>query len=79
MQRVLKPGGTLLLADIRIPRGAGWHLLAALTGTAAMAHNAPPLEPLVASAGLGDLQSGEVPWMRYVRAIKPEIPSRGAT
>jgi ubiquinone/menaquinone biosynthesis C-methylase UbiE len=71
MQRVLKPGGTLLLADFRVPRGTGWRMIARLTGTADMERRSPRLEPLVAGAGLVDLQSGEAPWMRYVRGLKP--------
>ena len=47
MRGVLKPGGTLLVADFRVPRGEAWRLLAAVTGTAAMEHNSPSLKPRV--------------------------------
>ena len=46
-------------------------MLAELTGTADMERRSPSLEPLVAGAGLVDLQSGEAPWMRYVCGRKP--------
>jgi ubiquinone/menaquinone biosynthesis C-methylase UbiE len=70
MQRVLRPGGTLLLADFRVPRGMGWRLIAELAGTARMERATPGLEELVVRAGCAELASGEVRWMRYVRAVK---------
>jgi ubiquinone/menaquinone biosynthesis C-methylase UbiE len=70
MQRVLRPGGTLLLADFRMPQRGVWHLVASLTGHAAMQRRVPPLEPLVAEAGFTELRSGDAPpWLHYVRAV----------
>jgi ubiquinone/menaquinone biosynthesis C-methylase UbiE len=72
MLRVLKPGGTLLVADMRVPRGVGWRVLAALVGATGMERNAAQLQSIVAGSGLiADLEMCEtVPWMRYVRAVK---------
>jgi ubiquinone/menaquinone biosynthesis C-methylase UbiE len=73
MARVLRPGGTLLIADAtQPPPDAGWQLFAALTGHLHMARMVPDLEVLTTQAGLIDLHSREVPpWLRYVRALKP--------
>jgi len=76
MQRVLRPGGTLLLADFRIPERGAWRVAASLTGHAAMQRRVPPLEPLVAEAGFTELRSGDAPpWLHYVRAMSPLLPS----
>lgn len=76
MQRVLRPGGTLLLADFAIPERGAWRLVASLTGHTAMQRRVPPLEPLVAEAGFAELRSGEAPpWLHYVRATRPPLPS----
>src|SRR6266540_5757585 len=50
MPRVLCPGGTLLLADFRMPERGAWRLLGSLHGAAAMQRRVPPLKPLVAEA-----------------------------
>jgi len=74
MRRVLRPGGTVLLADFTIPERGAWHLLAAITGHAGgqMIRRVSPLEPLVAEAGFTGPVSGEAPpWLHYVRATKP--------
>jgi len=72
MRRVLRPGGTLLLADFRIADSGFWHLVARLNGAAAMQRRVSPLEPLVGEAGFADIRSGEVPpWLHYVRAVNP--------
>jgi ubiquinone/menaquinone biosynthesis C-methylase UbiE len=72
MSRVLRPGGTLLIADFAIPKQGPGRLVASLTGHAAMEHRVPPLEPLVAAAGFSEPQSGaSPPWLHYVRATKP--------
>ncbi len=74
MRRVLKPGGTLLLADFNIPERGIWHVVAAVTGHAAseMAARVRPLEPMIAEAGFEQLRSGDAPpWLHYVRAIRP--------
>jgi ubiquinone/menaquinone biosynthesis C-methylase UbiE len=72
MRRVLRPGGTLLVADFRIPERGAWRLIASLTGHAAMQQRVPPLEPLIAEGGFNELHSGDAPpWLHYVRAINP--------
>src|SRR6266511_3048766 len=42
MPRVLCPGGTLLLADFRMPERDAWRLLGSLHGAAAMQRRVPP-------------------------------------
>ncbi len=72
MRRVLRPGGTLLLADFTIPRRGAWRLIASITGHDAMQRRVLPLEPQVAEADFTDLRSGDAPpWLHYVRATKP--------
>ena len=72
MQRVLRPGGVVLVAEAQSPRHrSGWRLLARLHGYDRMARQVPRLEPLVAQAGFGEIRTGEVPpWIRYVVATK---------
>jgi len=74
VRRLLRPGGTVLLADFTIPKRGAWHLLAAITGHAGgqMIRRVSPLEPLVAEAGFTEPLSGKAPpWLHYVRAMKP--------
>jgi len=74
MKRVLRVGGTVLLADFAIPRQGAWHILAAVTGHASgqMIQRVTPLESLVAETGFNELRSGDMPpWLHYVRATKP--------
>jgi ubiquinone/menaquinone biosynthesis C-methylase UbiE len=73
MRRVLRPGGTLLVADAQLPRhGLGWRLLALLTGLVHLAHKVPHLEPLTAQAEFAEIRAGQAPpWLRFVRAVKP--------
>jgi ubiquinone/menaquinone biosynthesis C-methylase UbiE len=71
MRRVLRPGGTLLVADAQIPRAGRWHLLAAITGHLHMAQMVAQLEPLTAAADFAQIRSGEAPpWLRYIHAVK---------
>ena len=72
MLRVLRSGGTLLLADYQPAEGALSRLHASLGPVQAMQRRVSPLEPLVADAGFTDLRSGEAPpWLHYVRAVRP--------
>jgi ubiquinone/menaquinone biosynthesis C-methylase UbiE len=73
MRRVLRPGGTLLVAEAQMPRhGFGWRLLARLHSFDRMARMVPHLEPLAEQADFAEIRAGEVPpWLRYVRAVKP--------
>ena len=72
MRRVLRPGGTLLVAEAQVPRrGFGWRLLARLHRYDRMARMVPQLEPLAAEAGFAEIRAGEAPpWLRYVHAAK---------
>ncbi|HEY8735669.1 MAG TPA: class I SAM-dependent methyltransferase [Candidatus Dormibacteraeota bacterium] len=74
MRRVLRPGGTLLLADFTIPERGSWRLVASITGHAGdtWRRRMTPLEPLVAAADFAQVRSGDAPpWLHYVRATKP--------
>jgi ubiquinone/menaquinone biosynthesis C-methylase UbiE len=72
MKRVLRAGGSLLLADFRMPERGAWRLVASLHRAVAMQRRVPPLEPLVAETGFTELRSGDVPpWLHYVRAMNP--------
>jgi len=72
MWRVLRPGGTLLVAEAQMPRhGFGWRLLARLHSFDRMARMVPHLEPLAEQADFAEIRSGVAPpWLRYVRAFK---------
>jgi ubiquinone/menaquinone biosynthesis C-methylase UbiE len=77
MRRVLRPGGTLLLAEFRIPERGAWRLVASLTGHRTMQRRVPPLEPLVAGAGFSEPRSGDAPpWLHYVVATSPLLDAR---
>jgi ubiquinone/menaquinone biosynthesis C-methylase UbiE len=70
-RRVLRPGGTLLIAEAYVPRVFGWQLLARLHGYDRMAQAVPDLERMIDDADFQQARSGEAPpWLRYVRAVK---------
>lgn len=81
MQRVLRPGGRLLLADFSIPQKGVWRLVASITGHTGkgglfnqrkMLERLSPLEPILAGAGFSDLRPGDAPpWLDYVTATRP--------
>jgi|SRR5215467_2560424 len=72
MRRVLRSGGTLLVADYRPTGGHLSRLHAAVGAARAMQRRVSPLEPLVAEAGFTELRSGDVPpWLYYVTALRP--------
>jgi SAM-dependent methyltransferase len=76
MRRVLRPGGTLLLADFGIPERGVWRLIASVTGHTAKQRSIPALEPLVNGAGFAGLRSGDAPpWLHFVRATRPPVSS----
>jgi ubiquinone/menaquinone biosynthesis C-methylase UbiE len=78
MHRVLRPRGTLLIAEAHVPSAFGWRLLARLHGFDRMARAVPDLERLLAAAQFEDVHGGEAPpWLRYVCAVK-EAPARRA-
>jgi ubiquinone/menaquinone biosynthesis C-methylase UbiE len=71
MRRVLRPGGTLLIAEAHVPRAFGWQLLARLHGYDRMAQAVPDLERMLADADFLEACTGEAPpWLGYVRAVK---------
>jgi ubiquinone/menaquinone biosynthesis C-methylase UbiE len=72
MFRVLRPGGSVLIADSRPPATRiGRHLMS--RHSPAMANNPVELlEPMLREAGFEQLGSGDLrPWMHYVHARKP--------
>jgi ubiquinone/menaquinone biosynthesis C-methylase UbiE len=77
MRRVLRPGGTLLLAEFQMPERGVWHVAGMLTGHGAMQRRVSPVEPVVTDAGFVDLRSGNAPpWLHYVRATNPLLDER---
>jgi ubiquinone/menaquinone biosynthesis C-methylase UbiE len=74
MRRVLRPGGTLLIAEFQAPAGHGWKLLLGPTGLSSMGHAVPHVQGLVGTAGFAEIQRGGVPpVLQYVRATKPPL------
>jgi ubiquinone/menaquinone biosynthesis C-methylase UbiE len=75
MLRVLRPGGSVLVADSRPPATRlGRRLMR--RHSPAMANNPVDLiEPLVRAAGFERVRSGDLrPWIHYVQARKPARP-----
>jgi ubiquinone/menaquinone biosynthesis C-methylase UbiE len=71
MQRVLRPGGTLLIGEAHVPRAFGWQLLARMHGYDRMAQAVPDLERMICDAEFDQVRSGVAPpWLRYVSAKK---------
>jgi len=68
MYRVLRPGGALLVADFRPSRRR--HSLHSRV-TASRHGTAVPLEDLAAAVGFRIEARGDLPLLRYVRAIRP--------
>lgn len=74
MFRVLRPGGSILIAEFRPPASRiGRRVITRLTGHDAMAENRVDLlEPMLREARFEHARSGEVrPWIYYVQAQKP--------
>jgi ubiquinone/menaquinone biosynthesis C-methylase UbiE len=76
MRRVLRPGGTLLVADAHIPRAGRWHLLAAITGHLHMAGMVPQLESMAAEAEFAEIRGGEAPPLAALRVCGQECVCR---
>ena len=71
MWRILRPGGTLLIAEAHVPEALGWRMIARVHGYDHMARAVPELERMVAEADFEQVASGTAPpWLRYVRATK---------
>ena len=80
MRRVLRAGGTLLLADFNIPERGIWDFVARITGHSghgssssqrAMLARVSPLEPIMLEAGFRELRTGDAPpWLHFVAAEK---------
>jgi ubiquinone/menaquinone biosynthesis C-methylase UbiE len=69
MRRVLRPGGTLLVAEFQAPTDHAWKLLLGPTGLTAMGHAVPHVEALVATVGFTEIRRARVPpVLQYVRA-----------
>lgn len=73
MFRVLRPGGRLLVADFRPPRGrVGRHLVGALTGPAMRDNPVTRIASMAHAAGFSSVTEGELrPFAYYLRAAKP--------
>lgn len=71
--RVLRPGGRLLLADFRPPKGrAARHLVGATAGPVMRDNRVDLMEPLVRGAGFIECVSGDLrPFFRWVLAVRP--------
>lgn len=64
MSRVLRPGGRLLVADVRPSR---WH---PLVKRIMQHHHVEPLDDLIAAAGFRVEAQGDLPLLHYVRAVR---------
>jgi ubiquinone/menaquinone biosynthesis C-methylase UbiE len=74
MFRVLRPGGSVLVAEFRPPASRiGRRVIKGLTGHRTMAENRVDLlEPMIRAAGFDQLRSGEIrPWTYYIQARRP--------
>ena len=69
MRRVLRPSGTLLIAEAQVPRAPVLRALARLHGYDRMAQAVPELERLISDNGFEQVRCGEAPpWLKYVCA-----------
>jgi ubiquinone/menaquinone biosynthesis C-methylase UbiE len=73
MFRVLRPGGSLLIAEFRPPSSRfGRRLIGGLHSPAMAENRIDLLEPMVREAGFEQLRSGDLrPWTHYVKAVTP--------
>ena len=73
MRRVLRPGGTALIADLEVAEpGFGTRLFLRVTGLSRMRRHAPALEALLAAAGFKDVRGGRSgEWLGYARGVNP--------
>jgi ubiquinone/menaquinone biosynthesis C-methylase UbiE len=72
MFRVLRPGGSILIAEFRPPAGRTGRRMIRAHSPAMADNRIDLLEPMVWEAGFEGLRSGDLrPWIHYVRALKP--------
>ena len=74
IERVLKPGGLLFVADFRLPNNPVLaHVTSALVGPMMMAYNISALPPMLAEAGFVDIASGPTrsAFLAFVSGRKP--------
>jgi ubiquinone/menaquinone biosynthesis C-methylase UbiE len=79
MFRVLRPGGSILVADSRPPASRIGRYLIGRHSPAMRDNPIDLLEPMVREAGFEQVHSGDLrPLMRYVHAVKPTDVSGGS-
>lgn len=79
MFRVLRPGGSVLVAEFRPPASRIGRRLIRAHSPAMAANRIDALEPMVRQAGFEQVRSGDLrPWIRYVQAQKPTAKSSRA-
>jgi ubiquinone/menaquinone biosynthesis C-methylase UbiE len=72
MSRVLRPGGSVLIADSRPPATRIGRRLMSRHSPAMATNPIDLIEPMLRGAGFEQLRSGDLrPWMHYVQARKP--------
>ena len=69
MFRVMRPGGRLLVADFR---PSGRRLTLHFVGQAMRHNNVDLLDDLATAAGFQGESHGDLPWLPYVRAVRPD-------
>lgn len=79
MFRVLRPGGSVLVAEFRPPASRIGRRLIRAHSPAMAANRIDVLEPMVRQAGFDQVRGGDLrPWIRYVQAQKPTAKSSRA-
>lgn len=72
MFRVLRPGGSVLIAEFRPPATRLGRRLIEVHSPAMAANRVDLLAPMVTDAGFEQLHAGDLrPWIHYVQAVKP--------
>jgi ubiquinone/menaquinone biosynthesis C-methylase UbiE len=80
MLRVLRPGGSVLVAEFRPPATRLGRRLVKAHSPAMAANRVDLLAPMVRDAGFEQLHTGDLrPWIHYVQAIKPHRPPEQST
>ena len=80
MFRVLRPGGSVLIAEFRPPASRMGRRLIAAHSPAMAANRVDLLEPMVRDAGFEQFRCGDLrPWTHFVQARKPKPAGAGAS